>query len=127
MDTRRFWPFPTPDAAQETEEVRREVSFLERAVQEGHKAYSDEGGVLGALAPKGREGAMIPRGGRDGGLRRYWEVILSHGSHKDDSFYVDGFENAAEAVLRWLQDEQDSQIRSRIHESIVQRPGQRGW
>src|SRR5947209_8285279 len=127
MDTRRFWPFPTPSAAQETEEISREVSFLERAAQEGHKAYSDEGGVLGAVAASGREGEMIPRGGRDRGLRRYWEVILIQGFHKDDSFYVDGFENAAEAVLRWLKGEQSSQIRSCVQESIVQRPGQRGW
>jgi hypothetical protein len=69
---------------------------------------------------------MIPRGGIDRELRRYWEVILSKASHKHDSFYVDGFENAAEAVLRWLQGEQDPQIRSCLGDSIVERPGQRG-
>ncbi len=69
---------------------------------------------------------MIPRGGLDRGLRRYWEVILSQDSHMVDSFYVDGFENAAEAVLQWLRCD-GSQVRSCVRESIVQKPGQRGW
>jgi hypothetical protein len=127
MDTRRFWPFSIPIAAQEGEETSREVSFLEKMNQEGHKAYCSEGGVLGAVTANGREGEMIPRGGTDRGLRRYWEVILSNGSDVRDSFYVDGFENAAEAVLEWLRNKESSEIRSCIREYVVRKPGQRGW
>jgi len=125
MDTRKYWPFPI--AAQETEESKRQASFFVKANEEGHKAYSDEGGVLGAVATNGREGAMIPRGGTDRGLRRYWEVILSQDSDMHDSFYLDGFENAIEAILLWLRGSEASRLRSSINEYIVQKPGQRGW
>lgn len=127
MDTRRFWPFPIPTAAQETDETKRQVVFFEKAAQAGHQAFSDEGGVLGAVTADGRTGEVIPRGGRDGGLRRYWEVILRQRSDKAETFYVDGFENAAAAVLRWLHNEPCDHIRSCLQEFIVQRPGQRGW
>ena len=127
METRRYWRFPIPIAAQETEGVRSQVSFLEKATEEGHRAYSDEGNILGAMAINGRVGEMIPRGGIDRGLRRYWEVILSQDSHVADSFFVDGFQNAAEAVLQWLRGEENSQLRSFLGVYVVQKPGQRGW
>ncbi len=127
MDTRRFWPFPVPSAGEKAEPIARGVTFLEKLAHDGYQSYADEGGVLGAAATNGREGEMIPRGGIDRDLRQYWEVILSKASHKRDSFYVDGFENAAEAILRWLQGEQGPQIRSCIGDSVVQRPGERGW
>lgn len=127
MYTRKYWPFPMPIDALETEGTKRQVSFLEKANEEGHRAYFEEGDVLGAVASSGREGEMIPRGGVHQDLRRYWEIILSHNSHKDDSFFVDGFENAAMAVLQWLQGRDSSQIRSCIEKDIVQKPGQRGW
>lgn len=126
MDPRTFWPFRIPTEALETEASKRQICFLERAAQQGHKSF-EQGSLIGALANNGREGEMIPRGGLDRGLRRYWEVILSLDSHKVDSFYIDGFENAAEAVLQWLRGEDCSQIKSYISESIVQRPGQHGW
>ena len=122
MDSRRFWPFPIPFSEQESEETGRQVAFLERANQEGHKGYSDQGGVLGAEATNGREGEMIPRSGIDRGLRRCWEVLLIESSHRYDSFFVDGFENAAEAVLQWLRGEDSSLIRLCIHEYIVEKP-----
>jgi hypothetical protein len=125
MDTRRYWPFLIPAAAQETEETKRQVAFLEKANRQGHKSF-DQGSLIGAVASGGREGEMIPRSGVDRGLRRYWEVVLSHESVTDDSFYVDGFENAAEAVLMWLQGEAVAQIRSCKENCIVQRPGLRG-
>ncbi len=68
---------------------------------------------------------MIPRSGVDRGLRRYWEVILSHDSITDDCFYMDGFENAAEAVLLWLQGEELTHIRTCKEKCIVQSPGLR--
>jgi hypothetical protein len=43
----------------------------------------------------------------------------------NDSFYVDGFENAADAVLQWLQGEESSQIRSCKRDYIVEKPPQR--
>jgi hypothetical protein len=125
MDTRRFWPFPIPIESQETEETRREVSFLERANQEGYKAYYDEGGVLGAMAQNEREGAMIPRSGIDRGLRRYWEVILSQHSVTAESVYVDGFENAAAAVLQWLRSGERSETHSCKERCFGQVPGLR--
>ena len=125
MNARRYWPFPVPVAVQETEETKRQLAFFEKANQQGFKSF-DQGSLIGAVASSGREGEMIPRSGVDRGLRRYWEVTLSHDSVTDDSFYVDGFENAAEAVLLWLQGEDLSQIRSRKQECIVQRPGSRG-
>jgi hypothetical protein len=127
MGTRRFWPFSIPFAVQEAEGTRREVSFLETMTQDGHMAYCGEGGVLGAVTANGREGEMIPRGGADRGLRRYWEVILSDASDVRDSFYVDGFENAAEAVLEWLRSKESSQIRLRVSKHVVRKPGERGW
>ena len=127
MNTRRYWRFPIPNATQDAEGLRKQVSFLEMATEEGHKAYSDEGGVLGAVASNGRVGELIPRGGVQDGLRRYWEVLFSQGSHTDDSFYVDGFENAAECLLLWLRGEESSHVRSCIRAYIVDKPGQRGW
>ena len=124
MDTRRYWPFPIPVAAQETEETKRQIAFLEKANRQGHKSF-DQGSLIGAVASSGREGEMIPRSGVDRGLRRYWEVILSHETITDDSFYIDGFENAADAVLRWLQGEEPLQIRSCKEKWIVQKPGLR--
>ena len=125
MDTRRFWPFLIPLAAQEAEETKRQVAFLEKANRHGHKSF-DQGSLIGAVANSGREGEMIPRSGIDRGMRRYWEVILSHETITDDSFYIDGFENAAEAVLLWLQGDEPSQIRSCKEKCIVQKPGLRG-
>jgi hypothetical protein len=124
MHTRRFWPFPIPLMAQETEATKRQVAFLEKAREEAHKAF-DQGSLLGALASNGREGEMIPRSGLDNGLRRYWEVILSHDRVTDDSFYVDGFENAADAVLLWLRGVETAQIRSCKQAYIVEKPIQR--
>jgi hypothetical protein len=122
MDTRRYWPFMIPIPARETEETKRQVAFLEDANRQGHRSY-DQGSLIGAVAGSGRAGEMIPRSGQDRGLRRYWEVVLSHNSCADDSFYVDGFENAAEAVLLWLHGENSSQIRSCKQQCIVERPG----
>jgi hypothetical protein len=124
LRTRRYWPFLIPVAAKETEETKRQVAFLEKAKHQGHKSF-DQGSLIGAVASSGREGEMIPRSGVDRGLRRYGEVILSHKFITDDSFYIDGFENAAEAVLLWLQGEETSQIRSCKEKWIVQRPGLR--
>jgi len=122
MEPRKYWPFPIPSSVQETEETRLHISFFQQAHQEGYKAYSEEGGALGAVATNGRDGELIHRG-----KGRYWEVILGQGNYTSDSFYVDGFEHAAEAVLRWLRCEAESQIRSYLHEYIVRKPGQRGW
>jgi hypothetical protein len=124
MDTRRYWPFLIPVAAQETEETKRQVAFLEKANHQGHKSF-DQGSLIGAVATSGREGQLIPRSGLDKGLRRFWEVILCHDSITDDSFYVDGFENASEAVLLWLQGQEPSHIRTCKEKWIVQRPGLR--
>lgn len=121
MELRRYWPFPIPLAARDSTETRRQVSFLEQAAEEGYTAYSDEGGLLGGLAPNGRQGEIIHRGNG-----RYWEVVLAEGSHQFDTFYVDGFEHAAEAVLRWLRGEGCPDIKFSIQAAIVQRPGQRG-
>lgn len=122
MDPRRFWPFLIPEA----QETKRQVAFFEQANREGFKAF-DQGSLIGALATNGREGEMIPRGGIDQSLRRYWEVLLGDRSRTDDSFYVEGFENAAEAVLNWLRGQSNSEVRLSIRQHIVQKPGERGW
>jgi len=54
-------------------------------------------------------------------------VILDPESMANESFYVDGFENAAEAVLMWVRGNEASHIRFLMSAHIVRRPGERGW
>src|SRR5947209_4091654 len=121
MFERKYWPFLI---ALENEAIKVQVSFLNKATQEGHRAYvEDETGVLGAVAADGRQGEIVPRSGRDREMRRYWEVVFGQGQREgSDSFFVDGFENAAEAVLCWLRGEQTSEVKSCVGEHIVRKP-----
>jgi hypothetical protein len=48
-------------------------------------------------------------------------------SEEQDSFYVDGFENAADGIRRWLQGDECARIRSHMHQSIVEKPGNITW
>jgi hypothetical protein len=127
VDRRRFWPIVDPSQRGTGPQGSRQIAFLETANQEGFKAYLDEGGVLGAVASTGLQAELIPRGGLDGELRRYWEVLLIWDSSKAASFFVDGFENAAKAMLVWLRGNGESEARSYIREQIVRKPGERGW
>jgi hypothetical protein len=119
---RKYWPFVIPSSGQLTEEVRREVAFFSKAHEEGHQAYLEEGSAFGVISRTGSEGVLIHRG-----KGRYWQVILDPESMANESFYVDGFENAAEAILMWVRGNEASHIRSLMSAHIVRRPGERGW
>jgi hypothetical protein len=119
---RKYWPFSIPGSAQLTNEVKREVAFFSKAHDEGHQAYLEENSAFGVISRNGREGVLIHRG-----KGRYWQVILDPESMANESFYVDGFENAAEAVLMWVRGNEESRIRSLMSVHIVRRPGEHGW
>ena len=122
MNGRNYWPFPISEVGAQSEPLMRQIHFLERAASAGHRPYIDDGNVLGALSADGRSAEMIPRGGIDKGLRRYWEVLLIDSSNLVDSFFVDGFDNAANGALRWLAKMDCSQVRFSISDHIVLKP-----
>jgi len=121
MVNKRYWPFDVPSAEQLSAEDKRAVGFLESAFCEGFQSFDCEGMVLGASATNGREGEIVRRGGRG----RYWEVVFAENGEVVSSLFIDGFEIAANAVLRWLRGEQYSNIFLEIKHAVVTKPGGR--
>lgn len=115
---KQYWPFDVPPGDQLSPEGRRFVSFLESACRENCKAYMIEESVVGAEASSGRSGEVVRRGGRG----RWWEIILVENDHVLQSNFVDGFEQAAEAVLSWLRGDSIESVLQRIQRFLVERP-----
>lgn len=118
MIRKQYWPFDVPLRDQLSPEGRRFVSFLESACRENCKAYLIEESVVGAEAASGRSGEVVRRGGRG----RWWEIILAENDHVLQSKFVDGFEQAAEAVLSWLRGNTVESVLQGIQRFLVERP-----
>jgi hypothetical protein len=88
---KQYWP------CQNLPPQRREILFLDTAHLAGFKPYMFGSENFGATAePRG--GVILCRGGRG----KHWEVELGTTDATILSAHVDDFDNAAEAVLRWL-------------------------
>jgi hypothetical protein len=118
MIRKQYWPFDVPPRDKLSPEGYRFISFLETACRENCKAYMIEESVVGAEASGGRSGEVVRRGG--GG--RWWEIILAENDHILQSNFVDGFEQAAEAVLSWLRGDSVELILQRIQRFLVKSP-----
>ena len=118
---KKYWPFVIVSPEQLTEQHQLEMRFLEIAHQGGYNPYTFGDGSFGTQSHKGRVAEIIHRG-----ANAYWEVILSSPDKEVVSVFIEGFEFAAELVLRWLQGEGIEVIR-RNQKGIVSRPGVHGW
>lgn len=94
-DEDRYWPFDVLPPAQQTEQHRREIQFLETAYRQGYKPYRFGSENFGANCGE-RGGLIFIRG------RKRWEAILGTAEETSLSAYLDEFSHAAEAVLLWL-------------------------
>jgi hypothetical protein len=118
---KKFWPFKVLDEAEQTDQHRQEISFLQSAFDAGHKSFIHEFG-FGASTDTGREGYIVRRS--SGG--RYWQIDLDEGDDTAGQVYVEGFQPAATAVLSWLRGEERLTVLADIKDAIVKRPGERG-
>jgi hypothetical protein len=117
-ETQKYWPFEVLPPDQRTDHHKKVIRFLEEAFSAGFKPYMF-GNNFGASTDV-RIGEMIHRG-----VDRYWEIILTLGEERCASFYVDGFAQAGEAIMRWLRGDEVGHIRSYIQQYIVDKPGKR--
>ena len=118
MLKKRYWPRDFLIVSQLSDEDKRDFGFLESAAREGFQSFECEG-LLGASAENGRDGDIVRRGGRG----RYWEIDLSENQKVVTSLFVDGFETATNAVLRWLRGDEISHIYDEIKHAVLKKPG----
>jgi hypothetical protein len=100
-DAGKVWPFAVLPPDEQTDQHKREVRFLVRAHEAGHRAYTFGAGDYGATARDGRSGEIIRRG------RNRWAVAVGGDGQEHPAAYFDDFDSAAEAVLRWLHGQGD--------------------
>ena len=116
--TERYWPFHISTTEPSSNEDSQVISFLESALGDGFLPYDLYWMVFGATAPNGRCGEVARRGG--GG--RYWEVIFAEHDAEVASHFIDGYEPAANAVLRWLHGDNYSDIFRDLKVAVIVKP-----
>jgi hypothetical protein len=80
-----------------TAEHRKQLAFLDRAFRQGFETYVYRRSSFGARASNGREGLLIFRGSR-------WLVDLFLGGNRVASKMVNDFDDGANFVMKWLND-----------------------
>jgi hypothetical protein len=115
-DENRYWPFDVLPPAQQTEQHRQEIQFLEAAYRRGYKPYTFASGNFGATCGE-RGGVIVFRG------RKRWEAILGTPEGTSLSAYLDDFCYAAEAVLQWLSGVDAAAVVEHVRDHLVVTPG----
>ena len=116
-DEKLYWPFETADAPYQIPLEPAEFGFLEQAHREGFSPHKLPISNYGASSPAGRVAYIIVRGR----VRR--EVWLGADDEKVGSLYVDSFDAAADAALRWLRGDAFASVGDAVREHIVVMPG----
>lgn len=111
---RRYWPFDVIPPERQTERHRAEIRFFQGAHEKGYRPYV-EGLCFGAAAEGGRNGLIVVRGLTVG----RWEVILWAPNGTGLSAYLDDFDCAADAVLRWIDGDDAAAILEGIQTHLV--------
>jgi hypothetical protein len=122
VDAVKYWPFDVLPPDKRTVHHYEVIAFLEEAFHKGYGPYMFDGSNYGACDHNMRSGEIIHRG-----ANRYWEIMLNMSDEPTTSFYVDGFLTAGKCVLQWLRGEDAAAIQSQFRDSIVSKPGVRGW
>jgi hypothetical protein len=99
---REYWPFDVPPLAQQTEEDRKWIRFMERAFAEGFRPCRFLPHDFGCESPNGRVGFLTHRGRFVHHGPVQWEVWLGMGPTRVAGFWTDEFDSAADAVLCWV-------------------------
>ena len=99
--TKLWWPFPIPPIERRTEEIKAKVAFLEEAARLGLCGYADQSDC-GAVAPNGRECAIVWRGKQRSEL-----LLIDFGAVIENRLFADlsegvAFRNAAGEAFAWL-------------------------
>ncbi len=115
-DENRYWPFDVLPPAQQTEQHRREIQFLEAAYRQGYNPYTFGSENFGATCRE-RGGVIVFRG------RKRWEAILGTAEQTSLSAYIDEFSHAAEAVLLWLRGVDAADVVEHVRGHLVDTPG----
>ncbi len=115
-DENRYWPFDVLPPAQQTEQHRREIQFLETAYQRGYKPYMFGSENFGATCGE-RGGVILFRG------RKRWEGNLGTAEETSLSAYLDEFSHAAKAVLLWLGGVDAADVVEHVRGHLVVSPG----
>jgi hypothetical protein len=106
--SQQFWPCELP-----FQPMPAEIQFLEAAVKKGYRAYLSGISDFGAIAKSGRCGEIIVRG------RTRRELWLCSADKRDLSAFVDSFESAAEALLKWLDGASVDEVLADLKEHLV--------
>ncbi len=115
-DENRYWPFDVLPPAEQSEQHRWEIQFLETAYRRGYKPYTFGSENFGATCGE-RGGVIFIRG------RKRWEAILGTAEETSLSAYLDEFSHAAEAVLLWLRGVEPADVVEHVRDHLVVTPG----
>jgi hypothetical protein len=125
MAAKKYWPFDVLPPEQQTELHKSQIRFLRIAYDKGFCPY-DDGLEWGATGCGGITGLILQRGSS----RLWWgEIIWCEADERSGSDYVDNFDCAADAVLRWLRGQTLEEIMAVIRDHIIFRghEGPSGW
>ena len=118
----QFWPFPVLPPEKRTNHHWKEFRFLEAAYLAGFQPCQFLDGEYQVHNEQDRYGWIICRGGFRNGAPTRWEVWLDEPSSRCAACWVNDFEAAAEAVLRWLAGHTASDILAATKNNVIKGP-----